>query len=131
MAYRRATATRQAVGDAEAALYNDGDIQIRTGAQPTNVDDAAGGTLLGTLGFSATAFGATNSSGVAAANAISSDTSADNSGTAGHARLLNSSAAIVGDASCGQGSGDFNFDNAVVVAGGTIAVSSLTLTTPV
>ncbi len=130
MSYRRATAVRQAVGDAEAALYNSGTIQIRTGSQPTAPDDAAAGTLLGTLTFSSTAFGSTNSSGVATANSITSDSSADNSGTAGHARLLNSSATIRGDCTCGQGSGDINFDNNVIVAGGVIAISSLTLTTP-
>jgi len=130
MAYRRATATRNAVADTEGDLLNSGTIQIRTGAQPTNVGDAAQGTLLGTLGFSATAFGAP-ATGVVTAAAISSDTNADNSGTAGHARLLDSGAAIHSDATCGQGSGDFNFDNNVIVAGGTIAVSSLTLTAPI
>jgi len=127
MTYRRATATRNAVADAEGDLLDGGSAQFRTGAQPTNVDDAAGGTLLGTVSFSPTAFGAP-STGVVTAAAITSDTNADASGTAGHARLLTSGAAIHSDASCGQGSGDFNFDNAVIVAGGTIACSSLTLT---
>jgi hypothetical protein len=45
MAYRRATATRNAVADAEGDLLDGGSI-------------AAGGTLLGTLTFNATAFGA-------------------------------------------------------------------------
>lgn|SRR3990167_4364410 len=130
MSYRRATATRDAVANTEGDLLNSGTIQIRTGAQPTNVGDAAQGTLLGTLTFSATAFGAP-STGVVTAAAISSDISADASGTAGHARLLDSVAAIHSDATCGQGSGDFNFDNSVIVAGGTIAVSSLTLTAPI
>jgi hypothetical protein len=130
MTYRRATATRNAVADTEGDLLNGGSIQIRTGAQPTNVGDAAGGTLLGTLTFSATAFGSP-STGVVTAASITSDTNADNSGTAGHARLLDSGAAIHSDATCGQGSGDFNFDNNVIVAGGTIAVSSLTLTAPI
>lgn len=130
MTYRRATATRNAVVDTEGDLLNSGTIQIRTGAQPTNVADAAAGTLLGTLGFSATAFGAP-ATGVVTAAAISSDTNADASGTAGHARILDSGAAIHSDATCGLGSGDFNFDNNVIVAGGTIAVSSLTLTAPI
>ena len=130
MTYRRATATRNAVADAEGALLNGGTIQFRTGAQPTNVGDAAGGTLLGTVGFSNPAFGSA-SNGVATANSISSDTSADNSGTVDHARLLTSGAAIHSDASCGTASEDFVFDNDVIVAGGTIAVSSLTLTAPV
>lgn len=130
MTYRRSTATRNAVADTEGDLLNSGSIQIRSGAQPTNVGDAAQGTLLGTLLFSATAFGAP-ATGVVTAAAITSDINADNSGTAGHARLLDSGAAIHSDASCGQGSGDFNFDNAVIVAGGTIAVASLSLTAPI
>ena len=130
MSYRRATATRDAVANTEGDLLNSGTIQIRTGGAPTNVNDAAQGTLLGTCGFAATAFGAP-STGVVTAGAISSDTNADNSGTAGHARLLDSGAAIHSDATCGQGSGDFNFDNNVIVAGGTIAISSLTLTAPI
>lgn len=129
MTYRRAVATRNEVADREGDMLNGGSIQIRTGAQPTNPDDAAGGTLLGTLGINATAFGSP-STGVVTANAISSDTSADNSGTAGHARLLTSAPAIHSDASCGQGSGDFNFDSTTIVAGGTIACSSMTLTAP-
>lgn len=128
MAYRQANATRQSANNARTALLNTGTIQIRTGAAPTNPDDAAQGTLLGTLTFGATAFGATNTSGVATANAITSDTSADASGTAAHARLLTSAAAIQGDCTCGQGSGDISFDNSVIVAGGTIAMSSMTMT---
>ena len=110
-------------------MLNSGTMQIRTSAQPTDVEDAAQGTLLGTVAFNAT-FGASASSGVKTANAITSDTSADASGTAEHARLLTSSAAIHSDCTCGQGSGEIDFDNDVIVAGGTIAISSLTITQP-
>ncbi len=127
--YRRAQGTRTTVVNTEGALFNGGSIQIRTTGQPTAPDDPAAGTLLGTLTFTAIAF-ATGSIGVATAHAISSDTSADASGTAAHARLLSSGAAIVADCSCGQGSGDINFDNNVIVAGGTIAITSATLTAP-
>jgi hypothetical protein len=130
MAYRDAIATSQAANDARAARYNGGTAQARTGAQPTNPDDAASGTLVGTLTFSATAFGATNSSRVATANSISSDSSADTSGTIGHMRFLTSGAAIVGDADCGMGSGTVNWDNNVAVSGGVLAISSMTLTQP-
>jgi hypothetical protein len=129
MALRLATATRNAGANAEADLLNSGTVQIRTGAQPTNVSDAAQGTLLGTNTFGATAFGAA-STGVKTANAITSDTSADASGTAGHGRLLTSGAAIHSDCTCGQGTGDISFDNAVIVAGGVIAISSMTWTQP-
>lgn len=130
MAFRLGTAARNACVDAVGPLLNSGTIQIRTGAQPTNVSDAAQGTLLGTLTFGATAFGS-GSSGTATANSITSDSSADNSGTAGHARFLNSGGTAVADADCAQGSGTVNFDNSVIVAGGTIAISSMTITQPI
>src|SRR5574339_454451 len=135
MAMRLANAVRQLAGDAIVdsldAGAGAGTCAIRTGTQPTNVGDADTGTLLGTLTFSDPAFGATNSSGVATASAITSDTNADNSGTAAHARMKDSTPAIDFDCTCGQGSGDINFDNNVIVAGGTIAISSMTVTVPV
>jgi hypothetical protein len=133
MAYRIATAIRNAACDAIVDAIDTGGagtIAIRTGAQPTNVGDADSGTLLGTLTFSATAFGAA-STGVATAASITSDTNADASGTAGHFRIKNGSAAIHSDGTCGLGSGDLSFDNNVIVAGGTIAISSMTVTVPI
>jgi hypothetical protein len=127
MALRLANATRSAACNAAVDLLDSGTIEIRTGAQPTNVDDADSGTLLGTLTFGATAFGAA-SDGVATANAISSDAAADDSGTAAHARIKTSGSAIHSDCTCGSGSGDIDFDNNVIVAGGTIAISSMTWT---
>jgi hypothetical protein len=102
--------------------------KIYTGAQVATVGGSeAGNTLLGTLTFSNPAFG-NSSSGVATAASITSDTSADASGTAGHFTLQNGSAAAHSDGTCGQGSGDMSFDNSVIVAGGTIAISSMTET---
>lgn len=129
MALRLATATRNALANTLGDALDGGSIQVRTGSQPATPDTAASGTLLGTLTYPNPAFGAP-STGVVTANAITSDTSADASGTAGHVRQLDSGAAIHSDATCGQGSGDFNFDNSVIVAGGVIAVSSLTMTVP-
>jgi hypothetical protein len=130
MALRLATASRNLAVDAVGDALNSGTIEIYVGSQPTNVSDAPSTSKLGTLTFSATAFGSP-SNGVVTAAAITSDTNADASGTAGYARLMTSGAAVHSDATCGQGSGDFNFDNAVIVSGGTIAVSSLTLTQPI
>lgn len=134
MAFRLSTASRNAACDAIVDLLDvgvgDGTFQIRTGVQPTNVGDAAAGTLLGTLTFSATAFGAA-ATGVATAAAITSDTNADASGTAAHARILNADGTIHSDADCAQGSGSISFDNSVCVAGGTIACSSMVITQPV
>lgn len=133
MAYRLSTAARNAAADAIADLIDvggAGTMRVRTGAQPTNVGDADSGTLLGTVTFSATAFGA-SSTGVVTAASITSDTTADNSGTAGHFRLYKGDGAIHSDGTAGQGSGDMNFDNNVIVAGGVIAVSSMTITVPI
>ena len=129
MAFRLATATRNTLATALGAGLNSGTLQIRTGSQPTNVGDAAQGTLLGTLTFSASAVGSP-STGVVTFASITSDSSADNSGTAGHGRFLDSGAAIHSDADAAQGSGSINFDNSVIVAGGVIAASG-TLTVPI
>lgn len=134
MAYRLSTDTRNKACDAIVddidAGAGAGTIAIRSGGQPTNVGDVDIGTLLGTLTFSDPAFGAA-STGVATASAITSDTNADNSGTAGHFRIRDSDANIHSDGTCGQGSGDLSFDNSAIVAGGTIAISSLTVTVPI
>jgi hypothetical protein len=131
MAMRLSTAARNAACNGIVDLLDAGagaaTMMIRTGAQPTNVSDAPGGTLLGTVTFSDPAFG-NAATGVATASAISSDTSADNSGTAGHAVARDSDANNIFDCTCGQGSGDVNFNNNVIVAGGTIAISAMTVT---
>lgn len=105
-------------------------IRVRTSTQPTNVGDAENGTLLGTLTCSDPAFG-NSSTGTATASAITSDTSADASGTAGHFRMLDSDDNPICDGTCGQGSGDLSFDNTTIVAGGVIAISSFTVTVPI
>jgi hypothetical protein len=133
--YKTGNLARSAAANALTARLNSGTIAIRTGTPPTNVADASSGTLLGTCTFGATAFGAA-SSGVATANSITSDTSADNSGTAGYFRTYGSGASDT--AADGQGTAgvsadttDMTFDNKVIVAGGTIAISSMTLTVPI
>lgn len=134
MAYRLATDTRNKACDAIVddidAGSGAGTIAIRTGAQPTNVGDADSGTLLGTLTFSDPAFGSA-STGTATASSITSDTNADASGTAGHFRIKDSDANIHSDGTCGTSGADLNFDNATIVAGGTIAISSFTVTVPI
>jgi hypothetical protein len=133
MAFRLSTAARNAAANGAIDLLNTGGagtIRVLTSTQETNVGDADSGTLLGTLTFSATSFGAA-STGVKTANSITSDSSADNSGTAGHFRLYTGTPAINSDGTCGQGTGDMSFDNSVIVAGGVIACSSFTVTQPI
>lgn len=127
-------AARNAMCDALVDLVDGGSgagtIQIRTGAAPTNVADANSGTLLATLTFSDPAFGAA-SSGVATASAITSDSSIDATGTAGHFRIFDSAGTCIAQGSCGTSGADINFDSVSFVAGGVCAISSLTVTQPV
>jgi len=110
-----------------------GRLEHRTGAQPTNVSDASSGTLLGTNLFSNPAFG-NSSTGVATANAITNDSSADNSGTAGYFRIYTGAGgdtAALCQGNTSTSGADLNFDNNVIVAGGVIAISSMTVTVPI
>lgn len=132
MAYRLGTATRNAACDAIVDLLDvggAGSVKIYTSTQPGSVGGTYG-TLLGTLTFSSTAFGSA-STGTATAASITSDTSADASGTAGTFALLTNGGTVHSDGTCGTSGADMNFDNNVIVAGGTIAISSLTITQPV
>ncbi len=110
-----------------------GRMEHRTSTQPTNVSDASSGTLLGTNLFSNPAFGSA-SSGVATASAISSDTSADASGTAGYFRIYTGAGgdtAALCQGNSGTATTDLVFDNNVIVSGGVIAISSATVTMPI
>src|SRR5688572_78714 len=101
MATRISNASAAAACDAVVDLLDGGAgagyVEIRTGSQPATVATAASGTLLGTLTLSDPAFGAatTASPAVATANAITSDTTADNSGTAGWYRAYDSTGTAI------------------------------------
>jgi hypothetical protein len=110
-----------------------GRLEHRTGAQPTNVNDASSGTLLGTNLFSNPAFGSA-AAGVATANAITSDSNADASGTAGYFRIYTGAGgdtAALAQGNSATSGADMNFDNNVIVAGGVIAISSISVTVPI
>ena len=137
--FKISTAARNACVDGVSAVLDGGTgagtLAIRTGAPPTNVSDASTGTLLGTLTFNADSFGA-GATGTATANAIVSDTNADASGDAGYFRAYPGAAADTGavfQGTAGEAADtpDMTFDNKTIVAGGTIAVSSMTLTQPI
>lgn len=108
-----------------------GTVQIRTGGQPATAGTAASGTLLGTLTLSDPAF-ADAVNGVATAGAITGDSSADATGTAGWYRVLDSTGATVmdGSISAAGGGGDMILDSTAIVQGGTISVTSWTVTQP-
>lgn len=110
-----------------------GTIRGYTGAQPTNVSDNPSGTALFTCTFSDPAFGNAGATvaGRADASAITSDTSADASGTCEHFAIYDSDVNPLADGTAAAGSGDLNFDNNVIVIGGTVAISSFQVTQPI
>ena len=134
---RVATATRQAMCDAAVDLIDGGSgagtIKIYAGSQPANANTAVSGqTLLATLTFSATAFGAANTSGVATAASITDDSSADATGTAAWARIADGDGDTVFDCdvTATGGGGTIELNTTSIVAGGTVSITSFTVTQP-
>lgn len=125
-----ASAAADAVVDLIDAGSGAGTIKIYDGTIPTNANTAIGSqVLLATLTFSDPAFGSA-SNGVATANSITSDSSADATGTAAWARIADSNGNTVMDVTVGTSGEDINFNTVSFVSGATIAISSLTYTQP-
>jgi hypothetical protein len=113
-----------------------GYVEIRTTPQPTNLLDAATGTLLGTLVLSNPAFiGSTddNPGATASADTITGDSDADAGGEAFWYRGYNGAglAVIQGDITdTGTGTGDMLLDSTTVTAGDTINITQWIITFP-
>lgn len=127
---------QKAALDAATALINvggAGTLEFYSGAQPATPEGGIGAAvLLGVCTFSATAFGATDASGVATAAAITSDSNADAGGVAAWCRAKSGAGVAVFDSDAGEAadSATVTLDNKTIVAGGVIAVSAFTLTIP-
>lgn len=108
-----------------------GIITIYTGTIPTDANTAIGAqTLLATLTFSATSFGAA-ASGVITANAITSDSSADTTGTAAWARVLTQGGGTtICDFDVGTSGATMNFNTVAFTLGSVIACTAFTFTQP-
>lgn len=111
-------------------------INVYTGNQPATPETAASGTLLGTLTCSNPVF-ATAASKAAALNSVTSDSSADATGTAGYVRFYRTGDTAPGSAGSGTDmrmdldiTDDIAIDNASVVSGGTIALSAWSFNHP-
>ena len=133
--FRLANQTQQNACDAVVDFIDNGVgagyIEIRSGSQPANANLTATGTLLATLTFADPAFGAANTSGVAALDAaITGDTSADATGTATWARIFTSAAATVFDCDVNTTGATINFDSVNFVTGGSVDITSFTITHP-
>lgn len=133
MAIRRSTPLKNYAIDSgmDTAFDTTGRIAVYSGAQPATADTAASGTLLGTLALSSDSFAAA-ASGAMAVNAVTSDSSADASATAGYCRWYRTGDTAPGLAGNGTTDRrmdlligtDIAIDNPSVVLGGVIALSA-------
>lgn len=125
---KRSAAAANAACDAMTALMNSGILRIYSGTKPASVSAAITGTLLAELTLNSTAFGAA-ASGVATANAITGDTSANATGTATHFRIFasNGTTAIM-DGTVGTSASDLVVNTTSFVSGAAVDITSLTVT---
>jgi len=132
---RLADATRNAILDAIATKINAGagagTIRVYNGTIPTDANTAVGSqTLLAELTFSDPC-ASSAASGVLTFSAITSDSSANATGTATWARILDSDANVIMDVSVGSsGSVVLTFNTTAIVSGGPVAITAFTLTVP-
>lgn len=124
-----ANAQASRAADAVTVRLNTGYLRIYDGAQPTDADTAVGAqVLLAELRWNATAFGAA-SNGVATANAITQDSSANATGTAAWFRALESDGTTaVFDGSVGTSGANLNLNSVAISAGAAVSVSAYTYT---
>jgi len=117
--------------DAALALLNSGFIRLYTTPQPATADTAiTSQTLLATLTFNATAFGA-SVAGVATANAITDDLDAAATGTAVWARCVKSNGTtVVFDMTVGTSGADLNLASVAIVQHQTVSVTAGFVTQP-
>ena len=134
---RMSNAVAKAACDAIVDLIDGGagagTVKIYTGAQPADPDTAASGTLLATLTCSDPAFGAAADGapgGVATANSVTDDTSADATGTAGWFRVLDSNSLPILDGEVGTSGADMNLNSVAITSGATVSITSWTVTMP-
>lgn len=107
-------------------------LRIYSGSAPADCATAASGTLLAELTCNAT-FAAAASGGVLTLNAITSDSSANATGTAGYFRLVKSDGTTVvlqGTVTATGGGGDLTIDNTAISSGVSVSVTSATITAP-
>ena len=110
-------------------------INIYSGTAPTDADAAlSGNTLLAQLTMSGTSFPAAADLAPGAritANAITSDSSADATGTATFFRTLTQNAGTVtSQGTVGTASADLILNTTSITAGSTVSITSMTITLP-
>ena len=114
----------------ETAIGTSPIMEIRTGAPPANCATADSGTVLATLNLPSDWMAAA-SGGTKAKSGTWQDASADNTGTAAHFRVKDSTGTtchIQGTVTLTAGGGDMTVDNTSFVTAQTFTVTGFTLT---
>lgn len=126
MALAYSTTIRNAMMDAvTTAVGASGKLRFYNGTRPAS--GGAATTLLAELTCNAT-FAPGASGGVLTLNAITSDSSADATGTATWFRIVTSGGTFCIDGNVGTSGSDLNMNTVSFVAGAAIAVTSFTIT---
>jgi hypothetical protein len=104
-------------------------LRIYSGTQPTDANTAlSGNTLLAELTCNAT-FAPSASGGQLTLNSISSDTSADATGTASFFRLVKSNGTtVIMDGTVGTSGCDLNINSTAISSGAAVSVTSAVFT---
>ena len=119
MAIRRTDALREDIMDAiNTAFGASAQVQVRTGA---NSGAGGQGTLLAQLTGNASGWGS-SSNGVLTSNAITADSSAAATGTAGHYQI-NTTAGVFLESGLIDGGDGVTIDNSSIVTGQTVQMS--------
>ena len=109
------------------AIGSSGFMRWYNGTQPTNPDTAlSGNTMLANLPLSATS--GTASGGVFTFNAITTESSADATGTATWGSFVTSGSVRQADFSIGTSGADLNLNTTAIVAGAAASCSAATIT---
>ena len=114
----------------ETAIGTSPIMEIRTGAPPANCATADSGTVLATLNLPSDWMAAA-SGGTKAKSGTWQDAAADNTGTAAHFRVKDSTGTtchIQGTVTLTAGGGDMTVDNTSFVTAQTFTVTGFTLT---
>ena len=133
MTMRVSTGVRNAAADAFTGQVDAGAgtsvLQLRSGAVPTNLTDAAAGTLLASFDLPATTFGAP-ATGTITANAITATTGAAD-GTVGHFRVVDGDGNPVEDSdSVGTSGTELVLNTLEISTGVDVEVTAWTVTFP-
>lgn len=130
MTVQFSTAVRNAMLDAhETVIGASAILEVRSGAQPANCAAGASGTILATINLPSD-WAADASGGSKVKSGTFQDLSADNTGTAAHYRLWDSTKTVCheqGSVTATGGGGDMTVDNTSFVSGQAFTVTQFTL----